>query len=175
MLTLLLVLAVSAQVPCAPSDSTLVCFCKQGQASACEVLRPSHPRIVEAIETAVRAARLEEQADRAAEAQAEASSRAPEPPDCKGQRHHVISRPIAKELEDHGTLRGLYKPRDPRFVAQAKDEEAHCGYQQWHREVDLEVVQWLKEQRDATPEQFMRLLREIYSRPAMKARFPHGF
>lgn len=32
----------------------------------------------------------------AAEAEGEA---APEPPDCKGQNHHVISRPIAKALE----------------------------------------------------------------------------
>ncbi|XXF77947.1 Wall-associated protein precursor [Myxococcaceae bacterium GXIMD 01537] len=175
MLTLLLVLSVAAQVPCAPSDSTLVCFCKQGQASACEVLRPSHPRIVEAIENAVRAAKLEEQAARAAEATAEASSSAPEPPDCKGQRHHVISRPIAQELERHATLRGLYKPRDSRFVTQARDEEAHCGYQQWHRDVDQEVIRWLRERRDATPEQFVRFLREIYGRPAMKARFPHGF
>jgi hypothetical protein len=28
---------------------------------------------------------------------------------------------------------------------------------------------------EATPQEFMDKLREIYSRPEMKARFPHGF
>ena len=98
----------------------------------------------------------------------------PEPP-CKGQEHHLISRPIAKALEDHATLKGLYKPRDPRFVLRAKDEQSHCGYQQWHRAVDKEVIQWLDESPGATHQDFMNTLREIYSRPAMQARFPHGF
>ncbi len=108
----------------------------------------------------------------AAEAQGEA---APEPPDCKGQNHHVISRPIAKALERHKTLRGLFGPRDRRFVAKAKDKESHCGYQKWHRDVDLEVMMWLREHEKATPEQFMSKLREIYSRKEMLERFPNGF
>jgi hypothetical protein len=108
----------------------------------------------------------------AAEAAGEA---APEPPDCKGQNHHVISRPIAKELEDHKTLRGLYEPRDERYVAKAKDKESHCGYQQWHRDVDMEVIMWLRRFPKATPEQFMKKLREIYNRKDMLKRFPHGF
>ena len=98
-----------------------------------------------------------------------------EPPQCKGQEHHLISRPIAKALADHPTLKGLYKPRDPRFVTRARDEQAHCGYQQWHRGVDEEVIEWLDDTPGATPKEFMDKLREIYSRPAMKARFPHGF
>lgn len=173
MLPLLLMLLV-AQVPCAQSDPTLVCYCKQGRASACEALRATDPRLAEALENALLAAKLEEEA-KAAEAKAEASASAPEPPDCKGQQHHVISRPIAKELERHRTLRGLYKPRDPRFVAQAKDEEAHCGYQRWHRDVDEEVIAWLESRENATPQQFEKFLREIYNRAAMRERFPHGF
>jgi hypothetical protein len=108
----------------------------------------------------------------AAEAEGEA---APEPPDCQGQNHHVISRPIAKALGRHKTLRGLYEPRDRRFEAKAKDKESHCGYQQWHRDVDLEVIRWLRRYEEATPEQFMRMLREIYSREDMLKRFPNGF
>ena len=106
---------------------------------------------------------------------AQASSEAPEPPECKGQNHHIISRPIAKALKGHPILKGLYKARDPRFVAQAKDEESHCGYQRWHREVDDEVVAWLRKTEDATPKQFEAYLREIYSRPDMRARFPNGY
>jgi hypothetical protein len=177
MLPLLLTLLV-AQVPCPQGEFSVVCHCKQGRVSACEALRVTHPKLAEAIESALLAVQLEQQAAKAAEAAkagAEASSSAPEPPDCKGQKHHVISRPIAKALEEHRTLRGVYKPRDPRFVAQAKDEEAHCGYQRWHREVDEEVIDWLQRRDNASPEQFERFLRELYSRPAMRARFPHGF
>ena len=94
---------------------------------------------------------------------------------CPTCNRDVISRPIAKELAAHKTLRGLYKPRDPRFVAKAKDEDAHCGYQQWHRDVDRKVVEWLRRETDATPEEFMAFLRELYGRSEMRARFPHGF
>ena len=174
MLPLLLML-VLLQVPCAQSDPTLVCYCKQGRVSACEALRATNPQLAKALETAALTAARAEQAAKAEESATEASTSAPEPPDCKGQRHHVISKPIAAALEKHPTLRGLYKPRDERFVVQAKDEEAHCGYQQWHRDVDAEVARWLDRTKNATPEQFERFLREIYSRPAMRERFPHGF
>jgi hypothetical protein len=174
MLALLLVLVVS-QVPCAQGEPSVACHCKQGRVNACEALRVTHPKLADAIESALLAVKLEEQAANAAEAKAESSASAPEPPDCKGQWHHVISRPIAKALERHITLRRLYKPRDPRFVAQAKDEKSHCGYQQWHRDVDQEVTDWLGDNKNATPEQFERFLREIYRRPPMRERFPHGF
>lgn len=105
---------------------------------------------------------------------AEGAEVSDEPPNCTGQNHHAISRPIAEELEKHGTLRGLYKPRDERFVTRAKDKESHCGYQQWHRDVDKEVIQWLKDEAKATPSQFEHMLREIYARPDMLARFPNG-
>jgi hypothetical protein len=120
------------------------------------------------------AAREKEDAQEADAAEAEGEA-APEPPDCKGQNHHVISRPIAKALERHKTLHGLYEPRDKRFVAKAKNKESHCGYQRWHRDVDLEVMMWLREHEKATPEQFMSKLREIYSREDMLERFPNGF
>ncbi|KFE71932.1 hypothetical protein [Hyalangium minutum] len=41
--------------------------------------------------------------------------------------------------------------------------------------MDDEVVRWLEENVAATPEQFMRKLRDIYSRKEMLERFPHGF
>jgi hypothetical protein len=177
MLALLLSLLV-AQLPCSPGEFSVVCHCKQGLASACASVRVTNPKLADAIEAALAAAKLEEQVRQqqaARSAEAGASPSAPEPPDCKGQKHHVISRPIAKELEEHQTLRGVYTPRDPRFVAQAKDEKSHCGYQQWHRDVDKEVIDWLRRMNKATPEQFERFLREIYNRPVMRERFPHGF
>jgi hypothetical protein len=92
-----------------------------------------------------------------------------------GQQHHVISKRIAEELDKHPTLKGHYTARDPRFVTRAVDKASHYGYQKWHREVDEEVIRWLQQHPSATSEEFEGLLREIYSRPAMLQRFPHGF
>lgn len=181
MLPVLLLLL--SQVPCAPADSTVLCHCKQGVASACEVLRQTDPQMAKAVENALLAIeagkKVEEELERrqAAEtvgAGAKESSNAPEPPDCRGQDHHIISRPIAKALKAHLVLRGHYTARDDRFVAKAKDEAAHCGYQDWHRKVDEEVISWLTKNPKATPKQFEDFLRELYSRPDLRARFPNG-
>ncbi|HLL52960.1 MAG TPA: hypothetical protein VK447_05400 [Myxococcaceae bacterium] len=94
--------------------------------------------------------------------------------ECGGQLHHVISKPIAKALSRHRILRGLYTERDPRFVTRAADKASHNGYQQWHRDVDKEVISWLTDHPEATIHQFEAKLREIYNRPAIRARFPDG-
>lgn len=186
--TLLLVLL--TQLPCAPGETSAVCSCKQGMVSACVALAGEEPlQAAEVLDEVVGALEVLDQASQMAgkkdadkkkqlEATAEALSQSlgdTEPPNCKGQDHHPISRPIAKQLAKHPMLKGLYKPRDPRFVLRAKDEQSHCGYQQWHRDVDKEVINWLVKTSDATPQQFIEKLREIYSRPGMLARFPDGF
>jgi hypothetical protein len=43
------------------------------------------------------------------------------------------------------------------------------------RDVDKEVIAWLERFSQATPKEFEAYLREIYSRPDMLKRFPHGF
>lgn len=185
LLPLILVL-VTTQLPCGPREFSDTCKCKQGMATACEALRQTDKKLADALEAAAHQAGREvvkassaqgsEESESQVEEAAQASSDdAPEPPECKGQNHHVISRPIARVLKEHRTLSGLYKARDPRFVTQAKDEESHCGYQQWHRDVDREVVDWLRVHQKATPKQFEDFLREIYSRPEMLARFPNGY
>lgn len=184
LLPLILVL-VTTQIPCGPREFSDTCKCKQGMATACEALRQTDKKLADALEAAAHQAAREvvqassAQGGEASESQveeaAQASSDAPEPPECKGQEHHLISRLIAKALAKHRTLIGLYKARDPRFVTRAKDEDSHCGYQQWHRDVDREVVEWLRVHPKATPKQFEDFLREIYSRPEMLARFPNGY
>ncbi|HZH77728.1 MAG TPA: Wall-associated protein precursor [Archangium sp.] len=193
MLSSLLWVVLTQVVVCTPGETSLVCNCKLGMVSACVTLVGEDTRkaaqVLEEVEAALEV--LEQAAPMAGEegrkkkarkqqlqAAAESLSQSlgsSEPPHCKGQEHHLISRPIAKMLEDHLTLKGLYKPRDPRFVTRAKDEQSHCGYQEWHRDVDKEVIDWLDKNPEATPKEFMDKLREIYSRPEMKARFPHGF
>ncbi|HLL03003.1 MAG TPA: Wall-associated protein precursor [Myxococcaceae bacterium] len=181
----LLVLLVAAQVPAVPGETTLVSFCKQGRLSACDALAEVNPRLAAELRaelaksalrlTAHKAAEEEARETEAAEESSTEAEARDESSDCKGQIHHVISWPIFKELKQHETLRGLYAPRDKRFEAKAKDKESHCGYQQWHRDVDKEVVAWLRDRPRATPEQFMKFLREIYNRPEMRKRFPNGF
>jgi hypothetical protein len=92
-----------------------------------------------------------------------------------GQLHHAISRPIHRALQEHRVLRGVYEARDPRFVLRAADEAAHRGYQQWHRALDQEVVEWLGRNPNATPAQFESYLRSVYQRPDLVQRFPLGF
>jgi hypothetical protein len=60
-------------------------------------------------------------------------------------------------------------------MTQAKDEKAHCGYQRWHRDVDQEVIKWLRTYKNATREEFEAFLRSLYSRSGLRARFPRGF
>jgi hypothetical protein len=188
----LLLLLVTTQAPAVPGETTLVSFCKQGRLAACEELKKLFPEKYAEFQAELAKAALRQEALKAAEevahddadakdaeaAGVEASAEASgEPPNCDGQNHHVISRPIAQALEEHRTLHGLYEPRDERFVAKAKDKdkESHCGYQKWHRKVDEEVVSWLERNRSATAVQFMKKLREIYSRKDMLKRFPNGF
>lgn len=182
----LLLLFVAAQVPAVPGEGTLVSFCKQGRLTACQELAKINPEKaaeiqaelakaalrLEALRVADEEAREKEDSDADESSEAEAAG---EPPDCKGQEHHIISRPIARELARHNNLRGLFKPRDPRLKTRAKNEEDHCGYQDWHRKVDSEIVEWLRRYDRATLEQFMKKLKEIYSREDMVRRFPNGF
>jgi len=174
----------TAQVPAVPGETTLVSFCKQLRASACQELRNVNPKLADAIEAealkaarqlaAQRAAEEESSSKDEAKATEEEGESAPEDSDCQGQNHHAISRRIFRALARHETLAGLYEPRDERFKTRAKDKESHCGYQKWHREVDEEVIAWLRREDKATPAQFEKYLREIYNRPEMRKRFPNG-
>jgi hypothetical protein len=92
----------------------------------------------------------------------------------RGQLHHAISKKVHDELERHPLLRGKFKYRDKRFASRAIDEDAHKGYQTWHRNHDEEIAEWIKRKRDATPEQFEAKLREYYGSDDLKRRFPMG-
>jgi hypothetical protein len=164
---------------CLPGEPSLNCCVKKFPLSpveSCGVPAVEAATLLMAMEAAGQVPLDEaEETEETAGTGEQVSSSAPEPPDCKGQEHHVISRPIARELEKHENLRGLYQPRDERFVAKAKDMEAHCGYQRWHRDVDQEVIGWLQRYRNATREEFEAFLRMIYSRSGLRERFPRGF
>jgi len=176
-------LLVLTQIPCTPGETSVVCSCKAGMLSACTTLGLENPekaaQILAQLEKIAAQAKVVEataqKAEEVRDAKTQASSDCSEPTDCKGQLHHVISKRIARTLKDHETLGGHYEARDPRFVTRAVDEQAHCGYQEWHRKVDEEVIAWLNARRRLTPEQFEAFLRQVYKRPEMLERFPHGF
>jgi hypothetical protein len=183
MLALLLLLAAS-QTPAFPGEGSLVSICKQGRLAACQELAKLYPEKAAQVQAELAKATLSHEALKIAEEEArekedakndEAAEASGEPPNCKGQEHHIISRPIAEALEKHKTLRGIYRPRDERFKTRATDKDSHCGYQDWHRKVDAEVIDWLEKYPNASPKQFMEMLREIYRRPELLRRFPNGF
>ena len=91
-----------------------------------------------------------------------------------GQQHHAISKKVHRELQQHKNLSGVYKARDPRFVTRAKDSISHRGYQKWHRDLDNEVVNWIKDNKEATPAQFESFLSRRYNRLDLLDRFPNG-
>jgi hypothetical protein len=103
-----------------------------------------------------------------------APSPAPTTLELTGQNHHGISKPTHDALEDHSILRGLYQHRDPRFVTQAIDMDAHRGYQQWHRDLDAEIAAHIRNRPKMTPEAFEEYLRKRYMEPDLIARFPNG-
>jgi hypothetical protein len=93
-----------------------------------------------------------------------------------GPTHHPISAPIARALADHPTLSGLAKRR-LEFTTIADGQAAHRGYDTFHRNLDAEVIAWIRNpaHRGATPDEFLAWLRWRYSQPDLKARFPNGF
>jgi hypothetical protein len=170
-------------LPCVPGDSTVVCKCKQASPTACAELAKVN---AETLQGLLRAAAMVEGAKKAEQEKAKAadvvdaggcgSGQDPnEKQECTGQWHHIISRLVWYALEEHPVLKGKYTYRDSRFVTQGKDPKAHCGWPDWHRDIDKEIAAWVRKSRDATPEEFEAYLREVYARPELRARFPNGF
>jgi RHS repeat-associated protein len=87
-----------------------------------------------------------------------------------GQLHHMLSNKIVRALGQHQTLRGLLSRND--LIVRATDTLSHKGYQTWHRLYDNEVVQWLSRHPNASHDDFLQFLREIYERPEMREAFP---
>lgn len=78
-------------------------------------------------------------------------------------------------LQGHYTLKNVYKYRDPRFVTQAIDKQAHRGYQKWHKQMEDNVIAWLRREGRATPAQFEAYLRDLYKTDkTLNWRFPNG-
>ena len=86
-----------------------------------------------------------------------------------GQNHHVITNKINSALSRHSTLAGKFNRGD--YIVKALNENAHKGYQAWHRAYDLKVVNWLAKNKFATVGEFKSLMNAIYKTADMVSRF----
>ena len=80
-----------------------------------------------------------------------------------GQAHHVVSNQIANALSSHTSLSGMIN-RATSTVG-AWTQQAHQGYQTWHRAIDRHMVNWLNSNQNATIKQFGQ---ELYNQYATK-------
>jgi hypothetical protein len=92
-----------------------------------------------------------------------------------GQKHHLLTNKVMRALDKHRTLRGVFKRQDERFQYPAKDLDAHNGYDLWHRDIDKEVVRWIEKEKnkEASPQQFIRYLNDLYQDPLHRSRIPN--
>lgn len=90
-----------------------------------------------------------------------------------GQRHHLLTNKIMRALDKHGLLKGVFNREDARFIYNALDGAAHNGYQKWHREYDNLVVKWIRDNKDATAETFIKFLDDLHQQPWLKERIPN--
>ncbi|MEA4826009.1 MAG: polymorphic toxin-type HINT domain-containing protein, partial [Clostridium sp.] len=90
-----------------------------------------------------------------------------------GQVHHILTNKTMKALDDHPTLKGKFNREGPMFKYKAADVDAHKGYQQWHRDVDNTVVDWLQNNPKATEQQFKNFLNKLYQNPDISKRIPN--
>jgi hypothetical protein len=91
-----------------------------------------------------------------------------------GQVHHLISGIVFDAIDQHPILKGKYKYRDSRFEVIAVNEEAHRGWEEWHRKVDEQVAAWLKRFQKATEAEFEAWLDWRYAQPDLQSRFVMG-
>jgi hypothetical protein len=89
----------------------------------------------------------------------------------RGQIHHPISDEVYKALQTHSILKDKYQYRDRRFELIAVREDAHLGFEEWHRKLDEEVAEWVRRNKSADEAQFEAFLRKRYSAPDVQWRF----
>lgn len=90
-----------------------------------------------------------------------------------GEFHHILSKKIVNALSKHPTLKGLFKREDPGWIFRALDDAAHKGYQKWHREYDEKVVKWLETNPEASREDFVKYINQLYQEPDLSQRIPN--
>jgi hypothetical protein len=86
---------------------------------------------------------------------------------CQG--HHVITKDMAKAMAENNNLKNI--SRNKSSVFKALSEDAHKGYQKWHRTYDREMTEWIRTHGAATVEELTNELQKYYNKPDMIERF----
>jgi hypothetical protein len=82
-----------------------------------------------------------------------------------------LSKKAMERIKDNPNLAKLNRDH-PMLVIQAKDLEAHKGYQTWHRLYDEKLVIWLRRNPDATREEFFKFLHGLNQEAEVASRIP---
>jgi hypothetical protein len=91
----------------------------------------------------------------------------------KSEVHHPITYKIWLALERHLTLAGKFKYKDPRYEF-ASNPGRHRGYcDLLHRSIEKEMIPWLKEYPEATPQEFLNKMNKSYSRKEIREAGPN--
>ena len=88
-----------------------------------------------------------------------------------GQVHHPVSRKIENAAAStNKTLQNFVK-RSEWGTIRAKTLQDHIGYQKWHRNFDNATITWLKNHRNATPDEFLDFMNKLYKSKVATDRF----
>ena len=86
-----------------------------------------------------------------------------------GQKHHPFSRKIVKAANNNPNLRGQVTRNSGTLKALTQD--AHRGYQSWHRNFDNATVSWLNKHQSASLSEFTDFMNRLYGSNAATSRF----
>ncbi|MEX0275694.1 MAG: RHS repeat domain-containing protein [Flavobacteriaceae bacterium] len=92
-----------------------------------------------------------------------------------GEEHHLVSTKVARALDNHPILNGAfdYSRTNKKYIYRALNQDAHRGYQTWHRLYDATVVKWLQTNPRATEKIFNEYLHNLHQQPWLKERIPN--
>ena len=79
-----------------------------------------------------------------------------------GQKHHVITRSMEKEMAKNPRLSGINRND---YIVQAVDQQAHRGYQTWHRQYDAKVLTYLRTHPNVSARSFKKFVNNIINPP----------
>jgi hypothetical protein len=81
---------------------------------------------------------------------------------------------VFRRLRNYKDLPSIHVKTLGHYCTQAIDDAAHRGYQTWHRELDAEAGQWIRNNPQATPQTFEGWLNGRYNQTDLQQRFPNG-
>jgi RHS repeat-associated protein len=86
------------------------------------------------------------------------------------QEHHLIPNKASRALTRRGIDGDALRARADLIYDTAPGR--HFGYEDWHRSLDTEIVDYIRTTPDLTQDSFMQYLQQLYRRPDLADRIP---